>query len=239
VDRDGIGTRLSLADNLTLPRLQRLLSPFGDALPKGVTVEFLAKSVRVALGEVCPATLAWRERFAAVQPQLTRIASGRKHATRYHKHVFDLLLAIFDGFLTNGRIEQKMHTGVCRVDIMFDNTCGVFFKIAKIIEKASPYIPFECKNYAGDLGSPEYDQLSGRLNRDIGAVGVLVFRSITDWGRANQHCQGKLKEDKYLILLDDSDLGAMYQKRYEGDLKGLDKIILDRLRALKLNVAAK
>lgn len=239
VDRDGIGSRVCLADNPNLPTLNRLLAPFGDALPKGVPVEFLAKSVRVALTELCPATLAWRERFALVQPQLTTIDKGRKHAGRYHKHVFDLLVAIFDGSLANGRIEQQMHAGIQRVDILFDNMGGVFSKIDNIICTVSPYIPFECKNYVEDLGNPEYDQVSARLNPGIGFVGVLIFRSITDWGRANEHCQVKLKEGKYLILLDDSDLYAMYQKRHDGDLKGLDEIILERLRALKLNIPAK
>jgi len=239
VDRDGIGTRVCRADNPKLPTLNRLLAPFGDALPKGLTVEFLSKSVRVALTEPCPATLAWREHFALVHPQLTKIDKGRKHAGRYHKHVFDLLFAIFDGSLANGRIEQEMHTGIQRVDILFDNMGGVFSKIANIIGMASPYIPFECKNYVGDLGNPEYDQLSGRLNPGIGFVGVLIFRSITDWGRANEHCQVKLKDGKYVILLDDSDLDAMYQKRHDGDLMGLDEIILGRLRAIQLNISAK
>lgn len=239
VDRNEIGTRVSLAESLTLPTLRRLLAPFADALPKGVPVAFLAKSVQVALAEASPATLAWRERFAAIQPQLTGIGTGRKHASRYHKHVFTLLTAIFDGFLTDGKIEQEINTGIQRVDIMFDNTCGVFCKIAKSILKASPYIPFECKNYADDVGNPEYDQLSGRLNVDIGAVGVLVFRSILDWGRANAHCQARMKGEKYLILLDDSDLAAMYQNRYDGDIRSMEGVVTDRFRSLRLNVRAK
>jgi len=149
------------------------------------------------------------------------------------------LKSIFDGFLTNGRIEQEINTGIQRIDLMFDNMTGIFSQLASKIGKPSLYLPFECKNYANDLGTPEYDQLSGRLNMDIGPMGVLVFRSITDWGRANQHCQAKLKDSKYLILLDDSDLAAMYQKRHEGDLSGMEGVILDRFRSLKLNVAAK
>ena len=77
------------------------------------------------------------------------------------------------------------------------------------------------------------------MNSDIGSIGVLACRSITDWARANQHCQAKLKDDKYLILLDDSDLAGMYQKRHDGDLTGMEGIILDRFRSLKLDVAAK
>ncbi len=225
--------------SITLPKLKRLLAPFGDALPDGVDVDFLARSVHSALSTVTAETEAWRERFASTSPQFDSIDTGPKHASKYHKHVFDLLKSVFDGFLTNGRIEQEINTGIQRIDIMFDNTIGVFSQLASKMGKASWYLPFECKNYTDDLDTPEYDQLSGRLNPDIGPIGVLVFRSITDWGRANHHCQAKLRDSKYLILLDDSDLEAMYQKRHDGDLRGMEGLILDRFRSLKLNVAAK
>jgi hypothetical protein len=239
VDRHGIGAKLSLANSRTLPQLRKMLAPLSDELTTGVRVEFVAKSVYVALAEVSPQTEAWRERFSKITPQLKAIQVGRKQASRYHKHVFEILKAIFDGSLTNGKKEQRINAGIQRIDIMFDNTSGVFAKIAASLDKPSPYLPFECKNYAGDLDNPEYDQLSGRLNPSIGLIGVLVFRSIADWERANKHCQTRLKDGKLLILLDDADLEKMYLSRYEGDIKGMERVILDRLRSIKLDVPAK
>lgn len=239
VDRAGIGPRLALCDGLTLAVLRQMLLPLRDSLPRGVNLSFLAKSVFAALAQVAPETEAWRRCFVAASPVLNGIPPGKRHASKYEQHVFELLKAIFDGSLTNGVQQQEVHNGIQRVDIMFDNARGVFRRIAKQMGRPSPYIPFECKNYVGDVGNPEFDQLSGRLNPSIGAIGVLVFRSVRDWGRANIHCQVKLKDSKCLILLDDSDLTALYQARRDGDPRGVDRTILGRLRALTLNIPAK
>ena len=129
-----------------------------------------------------------------------------------------------------------MNGDVQRVDIMFDNTEGVFCQIAEKIGKRCPYLPFECKNYANDLANPEYDQLCGRLNSDVGAIGILVCRSITNRDRVREHCQTRWRNEQVVLVLTDADLAKMFWYRFDGAQELVDKVILDRFRSLMLNV---
>lgn len=239
VDRYDVGQRLAGVEDLRLSTLRSMLAPFRADLPQGITLDFLAESVLSALAEIAPDTEAWRERFGQAKPTLVGIRPGRAQAGRYHKHVFEILKAVFDRFLSNGHIEQEINAGIQRVDIMFDNTAGVFATIAARIGQASPYLPFECKNYTGDLENPEYDQVSGRLTPMIGAIGVLIFRHVRNWARANQHCQSRRKDGKVILLFDDDDLTTMYERRFVGDTQGMEEVVLGRFRSLELDVPAK
>lgn len=239
MDRYDIGPQIALQNQISLARLRELLTPFKSNLPSGVSTSDLSKLVFSKLSEIAPEVSVWRDTFASLHPKLEGIPAGRPGASNYHLHVFDLLRAIFDGLLTNGKCEQKINNGIQRVDIMFENSSHLFERIAASVNRPSPYLPFECKNYVDDLDAPEYDQLSGRLNKDVGAVGILVFRSISNWERANQYCQAKLKDDKVILLLDDKDLKDLYQLRHDGGASSVEEYIGERWKALRLNVSAK
>lgn len=239
VDRYGIGDKILATPKSDVATLKKLLGPLRDDLPPGLTAAFLAESIHAALAEASPDAAMWQSKFSGVTPRFRSIATGSKCAHEYHMHVFELLVAILDGLLDNGRIEQEINTGIQRVDIMFDNCGGGVFSQASPDGAPCNYVPFECKNYTEDLNTPEYDQLSGRLNPDIGNIGVLVFRSIANWGRANLHCQAKYKDKKILLLFDDNDLVQMYGFRQAGDVPGVEQIIRDRVRAVRLNTAPK
>jgi hypothetical protein len=201
-----------------------------------VSPRLIAQGLAAAVNSDSPATIKWRQKFGA-SPDLGSIRPGAAHATRYHRTIFKALQGIFDGELTNGQIEQEINTGIHRVDIMFDNSAeaGFFAEIRNRFKLQSNYVPAECKNYAADLGSPEYDQLSGRLNDDIGRVGLLVFREIADAKKALAHQQAKWKKGDVLILLDDSDVLRMHKARHDGRPDVVDDILRQKVRQLKLN----
>ena len=208
-------------------------------LPPTISAEFVASAIHSQLQMVSPATAAWEDAFGKVGLRLSTIPVGRRDAASYHDHISELLQAIFDGVLVNPRKEQDLQAKIRRVDIMFDNEAekGFFRDLGSRHRLKADYIPFECKNYSGDLGTPEYDQLSGRLDAMTSQVGFLVMREVTNWERAREHCQSKLRKKEFVILLDDSDISAMFSLRKNGNIRGLDRLLADKLRSLKLNVA--
>ena len=122
---------------------------------------------------------------------------------------------------------------------MFDNfaTKGFFAGVRTRLKLESNYVPIECKNYTDDLGSPEYDQLSGRLNDEVGRVGLLVFRSIDNSEKALEHVRAKWAKRELIILLDDADIVRMHNARYDGKPDDVDALLWGKVRHLRLNSA--
>ena len=240
--RFGLTDPGQIADALSEPpfpteaELERIIRSLDLRLPPNVSPRLIAQTLAVAVNADSPPTLKWRRKFGT-SPNLGAIKSGASEATRYHRTIFEALNGIFDGVLSNGHIEQEINTGIHRVDIMFDNFAktGFFADVAKRLDLKSNYVPAECKNYTADLGSPEYDQLSGRLNDDIGHVGLLVFRKITDSKKALAHQQAKWKKRDLLILLDDNDILRMHKARFDGKPEDIDALLWEKVRQLKLN----
>jgi hypothetical protein len=216
--------------------LEKLIRSLDLRLPTNVSPRLIAQALLVAINDDSPATLKWRQEFGTT-PNLKAIKPGATHASRYHREIFDALTGIFNGALTNGRIEQEINSGVHRVDIMFDNFAdlGFFADVRTRLGLESNYIPIECKNYTDDLGSPEYDQLSGRLNDQIGRVGLLVFRKIKDPKKALEHRKAKWEKRELIIMLDDSDISRMHKARYDGRGNDVDVLLWGKVRQLKLN----
>ncbi len=73
-----------------------------------------------------------------------------------------------------------------RVDIMCDNYGGGYFK--ELPDKYSAdSIPIECKNYRGDLGNDEFNQLADRLSPETGLLGFLFCRHIKKREQISMH----------------------------------------------------
>lgn len=227
----------TLCDSLlpSLSELERLIKSLDLRLPPNVSPNLIARALLARIDEPTPATLQWREAFGR-PPNLSAIKAGPSHASRYHQTIFGTLRGIFDGVLSNGHIEQEINSGIHRVDIMFDNfsTLGFFAEVRDRLDLKSNYVPTECKNYSADLDSPEYDQLSGRLNDQLGRVGLLVFRKIGDSKKALNHQRAKWEKRELLILLDDNDIVQMHTARYEGRASDVDKLLWKKVRALQL-----
>jgi hypothetical protein len=216
--------------------LVKLIRSLDLRLPPNVSPDLIAQALAVAVSDDSPATFKWRQEFGTT-PNLKAIKPGATHASRYHREIFDALTGIFNGVLSNGRIEQEINSGIHRVDIMFDNFAdlGFFADVRTRLGLESNYLPIECKNYTDDLGSPEYDQLSGRLNDQIGRVGLLVFRKIKNPQKAHEHRKSKWEKRELIIMLDDSDILQMHKARYDGRGSDVDALLWEKVRQLELN----
>jgi hypothetical protein len=76
----------------------------------------------------------------------------------------------------------------------------------------------ECKNYSGEPGNPELDQLSGRFSPRRGMVGLLVCRSILGRKTFAARCRDTADDGRgYIIALDDEDLRELVSAAHVGD----------------------
>jgi hypothetical protein len=216
--------------------VEKTLKSIGLKLPANVTCRFVADSLLAGVFEFDPSILRWRDAFGAV-PDLAAIKPGAKQASTYHKTIFASLNGIFDGSLANGRIEQEIHSGIHRVDIMHDNfsTHGFFSEVRSRLSLKSDYVPTECKNYSDDVGSPEYDQLGGRLNPNDRQVGLLVVRKIVDQRKSFGHVKAKWIKRELVIVLDDNDILKMHDARFRGDPQQVDALLWLKVRNLQLD----
>jgi len=106
-------------------------------------------------------------------------------------------------------VETEAWEALIRIDITFRNMVekGFFKDIKKSHSVHCPYILIECKNYSQDVGNPQYDQLTVRLDKTVGMFGFLVVREIEDKEKCLKHCKKRLdKNKKYIIVLDDNDI---------------------------------
>lgn len=222
----------------TLAVLEKRLKKLNLRLPSNVSARFVAESLIAAVSDAAPATLKWRETYGDA-PNLAGIKTGATLAGKYHRTIFDALRGIFDGALANGRIEQEINTGIHRVDIMFDNFAdsGFFSEVRSRLKLNSNYVPPECKNYTDDIGSPEYDQLGGRLNKENRQVGLLVVRKIIDKNKSFEHVKAKWAKGELILIFDDEDVLRMHKARHDGQTGDVDALLWNKVRSLTLNSA--
>jgi hypothetical protein len=72
------------------------------------------------------------------------------------------------------------------------------------------HVYVECKNYTGDPGNPELDQLAGRFSPLRGQVGLLVCRTLTDKALFIQRCRDTALDRRgYCLPLDDDDVAQL------------------------------
>jgi hypothetical protein len=154
----------------------------------------------------------WTSLLGAVE----RIPPGRDSATDYEGAIEQLLTALFYPSLANPQVQREIHEGRKRIDITYTNlaTEGFFAWLSK--HHPSSHIFVECKNYSGDPGNPELDQLSGRFSPSRGKVGILVCRNIQDKQLFVRRCRDTAADERgYVVPLDDSDIEALVRERQE------------------------
>jgi hypothetical protein len=157
-------------------------------------------------------------RWGAKLATLRAIPAGRKDATRYHLAAEKLLTSLFFPELTRPAMEQKIHSGRKRVDIVYMNESrsGFFDWIRRNYQ--CPYIFVECKNYVGDPENPELDQLAGRFSPSRGRVGILLCRKLLDRELFMVRCRDTALDDRGWILpLTDDSLGELVDAREAND----------------------
>lgn len=143
---------------------------------------------------------------------LRNIPIGTKNASEYHKFIKSILEILFYPHLNNPTIEEKIHQGRKRVDIVMSNiaTMGFFHRLHSVNKIPSGYIFIECKNYGKDIANPEIDQISGRFAFNKGKFGILMCRKIENKSLLYQRCSDTYNDDRGLIIpLDDNDIILM------------------------------
>lgn len=147
---------------------------------------------------------------------VTSLPPGPDHASDYHWAVEALLTALFYPALDQPQREHRIHQGRKRIDITYTNvaTLGFFDWVNRVQMAPAPNIFVECKNYGGELGNPEVDQLAGRFSPLRGRVGLLVHRGFGDKGLLIRRCRDTALDHRgFIIVLDDEDLGQLVDER--------------------------
>lgn len=156
----------------------------------------------------------WDALLGAVTSQ----PAGRDTAGNYEDSIEQLLTALFYPNLAHPTPQLRIHDGRKRVDISYVNLAlsGFFEWLSK--HYTAPHVFVECKNYAGDIGNPELDQLSGRFSPSRGVVGLLVHRDIGDKRAFIARCRDTAVDHRgYVVPLDDADLKDLVAARKLGD----------------------
>jgi hypothetical protein len=164
---------------------------------------------------------------------VTEVATGDQGAAPYHKAVAGLMTALFYPTLTNPETEYHLHGGRKRVDIAFVNEArdGFFRWIATHYKAAHVFV--ECKNYEGDPGNPELDQLTGRFSPGRGQVGILACRRFKDKELFIMRCRDSADDQHgYVIPLDDADLARLVDAAKRSDERKQFALLKERFDRL-------
>lgn len=148
----------------------------------------------------------------ALIEQLNSIPPGNDAAHKYHHFMKGVLTFLFYPALTHPRIEAEINEGRKRIDIQFVNSDrNGFFSLFPIrTRKPAPEIIVECKNYVGELGNPEVDQIAMRFADHRGWLGLLICRSIKDSNSLMARCRDVARDrNGFIIPLEDKDIIGM------------------------------
>lgn len=157
---------------------------------------------------------------------LRGIPSGNNSASDYHKTIKGLLTAIFYPSLIYPKLEEDIHEGRKRIDVVFSNADarGFFFRLGK--QLPCPFIIIECKNYKGDVANPELDQICGRFSPNRGQFGIIVCRTIDDKKKFFQRCRDAVQDQRgRVIALDDEDVLSLLKWRINNEPEKIDQFL--------------
>jgi hypothetical protein len=148
---------------------------------------------------------------------------------------FDNLIQIFGKRLSNPLREREINDGRKRIDIMFNNAdkIGFFHNLNTLHHIQCPKIFAECKNYGGEIGNPEIDQLLGRFSPLRGKFGIMLCRSITNKSAVIQRCKDAVHHQQgFIIVLTDQDIETLLIYRDQNDEGQIDQFMSGKLDEL-------
>ncbi len=151
--------------------------------------------------------------------ELNNIQVGGDNATIYHHLISGILELLFFSYIAHPRIEQEIHEGRKRIDIVFDNIAenGFFFLLGTTYNIPCSQIMIECKNYSKDINNPELDQMAGRFSARRGKFGIICCRNIKDKATFIKREKDTFQDDRGLIFhLDDTDIIKLLTDRKKG-----------------------
>jgi hypothetical protein len=142
------------------------------------------------------------------------IPPGRDDSKEYEDAIEALMSALFYPSLDHPQVQARIHEGRKRIDISYTNLATDKFFKWLATHYTAPNIFIECKNYSGDPGNPELDQLSGRFSPSRGRVGILVCRDFEDKNTFLKRCRDTAVDQRgFVIALDDTDLAELVEER--------------------------
>lgn len=160
--------------------------------------------------------------------RLKAIPAGSDNATVYHRTIVGILELLFYPYLCNPVIEQEIHEGRKRIDIVFDNCAesGFFFRLCNTHSIPSRFIMVECKNYSRDVANPEIDQIGGRFSPNRGQMGIIACRSVDDMQKLIDRCSDTYKDSRGLIIpLVDDDFCELLKYKAEKNEQAIDDFV--------------
>jgi len=169
---------------------------------------------------------------------LNNLKPGLKDWYKFQRYIADLFQILFSDDLKDIRTEVEINEGRKRIDILARNVSnkGFFFDLINKFKVYCPYIVIECKNYSEDLENREFDQIYGRLMKNIGCFGILVCRRIKNQKKIQKFERDLINQyEKIIITLDDNDLIEMIKLKFtNGDpneilRKKLDLLFLNQI----------
>ena len=81
----------------------------------------------------------------------------------------------------------------------------------------------ECKNYTGDVGNPELDQISGRFSVNRGKLGLLIARSCANKALFIKRCRDTAQDARgFVIPLFDDDIYEILSAIRQRDRNAID-----------------
>lgn len=166
--------------------------------------------------------------------ELSKIPTGRKNANKYHRLIFSILKSVFDNSLRKPEMEEVIAEDTQRVDITFSNhrDRGFFKQLARGYGIKCPNIFIECKNYKEDPTNPEFAQIQSRLNRIRGQFGILTCRKISNANKAKKRQENIAKDEKYVIILVDSDIEKIVKWKLKGEEEKIDDHLEKKFKKL-------
>jgi hypothetical protein len=91
----------------------------------------------------------------------------------------------------------------------------------------------ECKNYKGDPGNPELDQLSGRFGANKGWFGLLACRRFENKKLFISRCKDTHKDGRGVIIaLDDDDIVRLLSYKADKNDKEIDRFLHTRFKEI-------
>ncbi|NVM23215.1 MAG: hypothetical protein HWN68_15695 [Desulfobacterales bacterium] len=105
------------------------------------------------------------------------------------------------------------------VDIAFKNPRdkGFFRDLSEGYRLVCPNIFLECKNYREDVSNPEFAQIHASIDR---------------WDRTKNKRKHLAKDDKYVLVLDDSHIKKLIAWKLRGEETEIDNFLEDQLNEL-------
>lgn len=208
-----------------------------EDLPPGIPARYLARAILTKLTRASPRAFGGKQNPLSLEDLeiLRKIPAGIKAAGTYHNFMVRILSDVFGDSLRLVSKEVLQFGGRKRIDIVYQNvaSAGFFFDLHSRHQVPVASVMVECKNYAASLKSPEFDQLSGRLNPRVGAFGILVCRKVANRRSITARCHDYLAKGENLIVLDDVDLESLIRLAVVGDAIGINDSVERRFREVR------